>query len=518
MTAQQTIFKAPQTTVRRLAGPMIPADVMERSRKRLALISLVFAVLFGIGTVAALAGVLAAKSGLPTPVSEGFLQIRVAVRGLALAIALAMMWTARRSKLSDETVLKLGMLFMVFNCYQTALTHNWYVLTTFGHPSFITWTTPIIIIFASLVPATPSVTLVAGLFASLTEPASIVVLTMMGIAPFEPSHILIVWGSPIAAAFVGRGIAVVLYRLSADIAAAQRAGSYQLEELLGKGGMGEVWRASHQMLARPAAVKLIRTDTDSPELARVARKRFEREAQATAALNSPHTVALYDFGTTHDGAFYYVMELLHGLDLRSLVERFGPMPPERVVHVLLQACDSLADAHFTGMVHRDVKPANIFVCKKGLRFDYIKVLDFGLVGLHQPDAGSDAQLTNDGIVGGTPAFMAPEQAIGQGVDERADIYALGCVAYWMLTGRLVFEGETAMSVIVSHARDTPAPIASVSELAVPEALEAVIMECLAKAPADRPQTAESLAERLRALDVGTWGPERARAWWERHRI
>jgi hypothetical protein len=232
--------------------------------------------------------------------------------------------------------------------------------------------------------------------------------------------------------------AILLMRVGREVNRARELGSYRLVRLLGKGGMGEVWRAEHRMLARPADIKLIRPDTipaDSAEASRVL-QRFEREAQATARLQSPHSIELYDFGMTNEGAFYYVMELLEGMDLKTLVQRFGPLPAGRAVSLLAQACDSLADAHHLGLVHRDVKPANLYACRKGLLVDFVKVLDFGLVITARDQPGEDMRLTRAGSATGTPSFMAPEMVVSHGeLDGRADVYALGCVAYYLLTGK-----------------------------------------------------------------------------------
>ena len=212
--------------------------------------------------------------------------------------------------------------------------------------------------------------------------------------------------------------------------------------------MGEVWRARHRLLIRPAAIKLIRQRAlgamaGDPELLV---RRFEREARATAALTSPHTVQLYDFGVTEDGRLYYVMELLDGLDLDTLVRQHGPLPAERVVHLLRQVCSALQDAHGNGLVHRDIKPANVVVSRAGTTFDFVKVLDFGLVKLDSArSADKDAiKLSAEGSWSGTPGYMAPEVVLGAAdTDHRVDLYALGCVAYWLLTGKMVFEGENA---------------------------------------------------------------------------
>jgi serine/threonine-protein kinase len=280
--------------------------------------------------------------------------------------------------------------------------------------------------------------------------------------------------------------------------------------------MGEVWRASHKLLARQAAIKLIRPDAlggDSRELSR----RFEREARATAALRSPHTVDVYDFGTTEDGTFYYVMELLDGYDGETLVDRFGPLPPERTVFLLTQACHSLAEAHEGGMIHRDIKPANLYSCRYGLDFDFVKVLDFGLVKVPDQPRPGERQLTVAGLIAGTPGYIAPEIALGNpDVDWRSDIYALGCVAYWMLTGKIPLEGKTPMQTVLDHT-NKPAPAPSLEVPTVPKELDEIVLACLQKDPNNRPQTMRELALRLEALPFARgWTPERARRWWLEH--
>jgi serine/threonine-protein kinase len=285
--------------------------------------------------------------------------------------------------------------------------------------------------------------------------------------------------------------------------------------------MGEVWRAEHRMLARPAAIKLIRAEvlgaTGGARLQAI--RRFEREAQATARLQSVHTVELYDYGRADDGTFYYVMELLDGFDLHRLVEQFGPLPPERVVHLLRQVCASLAEAHEAGLVHRDIKPANIYVCRRGRDVDFVKVLDFGLVK-HGGETREDAdQLSGAALVaGGTPAYMAPEQAVGEAeLDARADLYSVGCVAYWLVTGTAVFTGRTPVETMMMHVHREPDPPSARTGSPLPAELEAVVLACLAKDPAARPRTADELAERLGSLRLGSeWTPARAHAWWAAH--
>jgi tRNA A-37 threonylcarbamoyl transferase component Bud32 len=317
-------------------------------------------------------------------------------------------------------------------------------------------------------------------------------------------------------------ISRVLYGLRQQVAEANELGQYVLEDKIGGGGMGEVWRARHRLLIRPAAIKLIRPQamgamSGDPDLLM---RRFEREARATAALKSPHTVQLYDFGATEDGRLYYVMELLDGLDLDTLVSQYGPLPAERVVHILRQVCSSLLDAHGNGLVHRDIKPANVVVSRAGTTFDFVKVLDFGLVKLDTARRAEDdaAKLSAEDSTSGTPAFMAPEVVLGQGdTDHRVDLYALGCVGYWLLTGKLVFEGA-AMQMMVQHA-NTPAPRPSLRvELPIPASLEDLIMECLEKDPARRPPSAEVVSTRLDAVPLASaWTAERAEHWWATHR-
>ena len=295
-----------------------------------------------------------------------------------------------------------------------------------------------------------------------------------------------------------------------------RVGSYSLIEQLGSGGMGEVWLARHQLLARPAAVKIVRESTVGvAEDWQAMRQRFGQEAQATAELQSPHTVQLFDFGMTDTGSFYYVMERLRGMDLQRMVERHGPLPPERVVFLLKQACRSLSEAHGLGLVHRDIKPANLFVCRLGQEYDFLKVLDFGVVS--RQGRKSDAPITVAGLVLGTPAFLAPELGAGQGqFDARADIYGLGCVAFWLLAGRPPFEAGDTKTLLEHHSSSTPPPPSTIASATIPADLDALVLECLQKDPALRPASADTLWERLDELPTAPWDKRRARQWWEQH--
>jgi len=312
-----------------------------------------------------------------------------------------------------------------------------------------------------------------------------------------------------------------IYGLRQQVREATAIGHYTLEERIGSGGMGEVWRAHHRLLIRPAAVKLVKVSAlgtapgRDPELRL---RRFEREARATAGLKSPHTVQLYDFGMTDDGTLYYVMELLEGMDLDTLVERFGPVPPPRAIHLLLQACASLEEAHQNGLIHRDIKPANLIVSRVGADWDFLKVLDFGLVKLDGARQSPESlKLTAESSVSGTPGYMAPEVVLGTETDHRIDLYSLGCVAFWLLTGKLPFEGPGAVKVMYDHVHTAPPPPSSRTDQPIPAELEALVLECLAKEREQRPESVAALRQRLQALPLSTpWTHEHAEAWWREH--
>ncbi len=311
-----------------------------------------------------------------------------------------------------------------------------------------------------------------------------------------------------------------IHRLETAARAARELGSYQLVERLGRGSMGEVWRARHRLLARPAAIKLIRPELlgGGTAIARSqALHRFEREAEITASLRSPHTVQIYDFGVTEDGSLYTVMELLEGTDLQTLVETRGPFPPGRVVRFLTQACASLAEAHAHGLVHRDIKPANLVTCRYGMEVDQLKVLDFGLVRAPADDGDEALRLTADGMTLGTPAYMAPEMVGGAGdYDHRVDLYALGCVGCFLLTGAPVFEAANAMALLMCHLDKEPKKPSERAE-DIPPDLERVLMACLAKEPGGRPADAAELSRMLEDCRIPEpWTDEQAREWWQRN--
>jgi eukaryotic-like serine/threonine-protein kinase len=434
------------------------------------------------------------------------------VLGVAFGASLAMIALVRQRECPPRRVLRAGVLFQVFGALCLALVEELSVRPWGALSLICIW----ILAFA-LVPQRTSRAAVAGIGAALAGPVAIAVNVALGHRGWpEPSHAILNLTGTLACAGLAVFINRVVYSLGRQVVDAKRLGAYVLVEKLGEGGMGEVWRAEHRTLIRPAAVKLLRREsTDRLPRAHVEAMnlRFQREVQATALLTSPHTIAVYDFGTTGDSSLYYVMELLHGLDAERLVEQHGPLPAERVIHLLRQACESLSEAHASDLVHRDIKPANLYLCAIGRELDFVKVLDFGLVR----DLTSDIRLTGAGDVAGTPAYMAPETAIANRVDVRSDLYALGCVAYWMLTGRLVFEAETAAAMMTAHIRDDPAPPSRRTELAIPPELDALVLACLAKDPAARPQTADELRDRLAAIPLAAaWTQARARAWWDAH--
>jgi serine/threonine-protein kinase len=374
-----------------------------------------------------------------------------------------------------------------------------------------------ILAFAVLIPAPPSKELWVLAVAATTDPVALMMMKTK-VAPLPLAHAVWISSLSFAAAAIGYAISRIMYRLSEGIVKAREVGSYKLVERLGTGGMAEVWRADHRMLARPAAVKLIRPKVlqgHGPEAAERLLRIFTREARATALLRSPHTIQLYDFGMTREGAFFTVMELLDGVDLQTLVERFGKQPSERVANLMRQACHSLAEAHEHGLVHRDVKPANIFVCRGGGDYDFVKVLDFGLVLDRHPTA---EELEDEERFVGTPSVMAPEMVRFRApVDARADLYGLGCVGYWMLTGKRVFEADSRQDMLIMHAHQRPQLPSKRGGVVVDAGLEAIIMSCLEKNPNKRPQSARELSARLEALAFSSpWNEARAAAWWAEH--
>jgi serine/threonine-protein kinase len=376
---------------------------------------------------------------------------------------------------------------------------------------------PWIFVVALAIPNRPIWTLLVGLAEAATWPAAY----FFNVARFEYTPLawnyFSVWpGINFLLAILAF---VICRRLYGTAIAAQRAaelGSYRLVAPIGEGGMGEVWQATHQMLARKAAIKLVKPEGLSARQAEVSAKRFRREANVIAGLQSPHTVYLYDFGSSQDGRFYYVMELLDGISLQTLVTKFGPQPANRVAHIIRQMCLSLEEAHQNALVHRDLKPSNVMLCKVALTYDFVKVLDFGLAkSVRQSEEVT--QLTMEGMASGTPGYIAPEVALGDPVvDHRADLYAVGCVAYFLLTGTLVFYDSNPVTMALKHVQAAPELPSTRTEMPIPAALEEVVMRCLAKKPEQRPPSARAIADAVTACGLTDWTDAVAEGWWERH--
>jgi serine/threonine-protein kinase len=310
----------------------------------------------------------------------------------------------------------------------------------------------------------------------------------------------------LAAITVATAGSAVIYGLRREVRHALQLGQYTLEEKLGEGGMGVVYRARHAMLRRPTAIKLLKRE----RMGDAGLRRFESEVQLTAGLSHPNTVTVFDYGRTPDGVFYYAMEYLDGLGLDQLVAADGPLPPGRTVHILLQVLGALAEAHGVGLVHRDIKPGNIMLCERGGLSDVAKVLDFGLV----KDLEAEGATTHDGTLVGTPLYLAPEAIRSPVADARADLYSLGAVAYFLLSGRHVFEGRTVIEICGHHLHTPPTPPSERLGRPLPTALEEWVLACLEKDPARRPSSASEAAERLeRCGQGGDWTPAQARAWW-----
>jgi serine/threonine-protein kinase len=439
--------------------------------------------------------------------------------GMALAVAVSTaVWVmSARRKSSLDYVDGLSFAHLLVLCLLVA---TFEATAMQGHQAWgISWTCVLVIVFALVVPTSPLRTSVASVLGTAISPVMVALAARQGETSIETYVPLVVDAG--LASILAIACSRFVSRQIREHEQERKLGSYHLEEVIAKGGMGTVWRAHHRMLLRPAAVKIVQPSklAKTPgELDRLM-LRFEREALATANLESPHTVRLFDFGKTDDGAFYYAMELLDGIDLWELVEEYGPVDPARTVHFLHHACHALKEAHQLGLVHRDIKPANLMSCHLGPDYDFLKVCDFGLVKWHQVPATREAlSLTSESAVPGTPAFLSPEAVTGESeVDSRSDVYSLGCVAFWLLTGRLVFQAETTLDMAVRHVREQPAAPSTVAELPIPEELDRLVLDCLAKNPDDRPMDAGALEDRLaRFVFEEPWTQERARIWWKLH--
>jgi serine/threonine-protein kinase len=489
----------------------LPSDVLAQASKRLEVIALLAAVLWTVLTILYHLVDRAFTAGDPSWLS---LRSSDGVAAVGVATSLALYVYLRRAPRDPRKTLDLGLLYMISTAAIAGVIQHWDPVPDSPTMPMVSWTGVMILLVAATLPNEPHKTVVAGLIAASMNPLGMLLARARGTWPFDSAVTAWTMHYPdflvVGASLI---VARVVTGLGEQVARAREMGSYELGTLIGHGGMGEVYKATHRMLARPAAIKLIRPEilaARTGEQADLAVERFHREADAAARLQSPHTVGLYDFGATEDGTLYFAMELLDGMDLESLVRGTGPLPAARVVHILRQVCESLEEAHASGLVHRDIKPANLHIGRFGLRHDFVKVLDFGLV----TTAGTRHEsVTGAGTITGTPAYLAPEMIVGDKVDGRADLYALGCVAYYLLTGHLVFGSDTALQNVVKRLHEAPPRPSTRTGLPIPFDLEAVVLSCLATQPEDRPASARELARMLVEVNVEPWTDEHARAWW-----
>lgn len=509
--AGHRVVRAPSDSAKAgVSYPSLAAELVDRNHVQLTWIAA--GALVAIVSMAGLARTMQPE----VAASQEFPVVRAAI-GISILASIAVILLERTGRLSAMALLHCGLVYEVLMAASISVLENAIPWSDHdfvrGASSITIW----LIAFALLVPAPPWTAAFFSLAAAAMGPIGHYAMASMLKLPVAPANRLFIYYSP---CFLTSAVAVLInlriLRLEWAASRAREMGSYQLTEMISRGGMGEVWKARHRLLKRDAAIKVIRPDiliTQHVRDAEVLRKRFEQEARAIASLRSPHTVEIYDFGMTEDGGFYYVMELLEGFDLDTLVNTFGPQPPARVVHILRQACDSLEEAHRRSMVHRDIKPTNLFLCQLGTAYDFCKLLDFGLV---KRLVSEDARLmTQQGAANGTPAFMAPEVAMGSaGIDCRVDLYGLGCVAYWLLTGHLLFDEPTPLATVIAHIQKPPVPPSHRTEVEIPPELERIVLSCLAKNPCERPDSAAALGRMLASCPgVTPWRSEDAEHWW-----
>jgi serine/threonine-protein kinase len=431
----------------------------------------------------------------------------------AAAVATGVWWTCRRDPIPESRLLALdaaatavlavinaGLVFAVFPGELEGSSHMRAILTV----------SLALVLRAIVVPSSPRRTLLLGLAAAAAMVAASAAWHVRAGHGSVAAVLQVVWTglSVLGAVAIATVASRSIFGLRQQVRRASQLGQYTLIEKIGEGGMGAVYRASHAMLRRPTAVKLLPPGEAGAERL----QRFEREVQMTSRLTHPNTVAIFDYGRTPDGVFYYAMEYLEGLNLEELARHDGPQDPGRVVHVLRQVGASLAEAHDIGLIHRDVKPANvILVPQRGGASDVAKVVDFGLV----KELARDTELSRDDRIAGTPLYLSPEAITSPGrVGARSDLYSLGCVGYYLLTGRPVFEGRNMVEVCGHHLHTKPRPPAERLGRPLPDGLSALILACLEKDPANRPAYAGELLERLERLaDVPPWTSERAQSWW-----
>jgi eukaryotic-like serine/threonine-protein kinase len=496
-------------------GQGLPEDLLQQASRRLAVLCLVSACIWAVN-LWLLNFVYAVPGTIPTERVVSYWKWRPVydlVGTMNIIVSLGLLWYTRRRRGSARVLLDIALVYEVFTALSVALLDY----AEPGPTEGVSWIAVIILLFASMTPSTPRKTLVAAFAAASMGPVAAEIWRALGARVPDLGQVLILSIPNYLCAGLAGVIAHIIHRLGGEVRKAREMGSYVLSDIIARGGMGEVWRATHRFLARPAAIKLIKPEAlgdVTQAQAELLVQRFRREAEAAAVLRSPHTIQLYDFGVANDGTFYYVMELLNGMDLQTLVTKHGPLPPARAIHILAQVCESLAEAHDRGLVHRDIKPANIQVCRMGRQCDFVKVLDFGLVKTVLASTASEPGLTAANSVAGTPAYIAPETALGEAVDSRTDLYSCGCVAYWMLTGRQLFEAHSPMQMMAHHIQTPPEPPSRYSAYPIPDALEKIVLACLSKRPADRPSSASELADLLaECKPASAWTRDDARLWW-----
>ena len=488
----------------------LPSEYVNQSFDRLAYLAMVYAVTYLIAAYLIPGAHPTSEGGIASDRTLDLIGLVFIAGALFLAIGI------KTGSIKPCNLTAHGIAFQIYGAIGISIS----LITWNGDASLVPigpgWTSVWILSLPLFLPIKPRYTLVTSLITASVLPLMILLIGFLGV----PIPSLIVLLPAIAPAYICAGIATfackIIHGIGQDVAAAKRMGSYRLVERLGEGGMGEVWRAEHALLARSAAIKLIKTEGMAAAQRDIQLERFEREVQATARLQSPHTIAVYDFGRTTDGTFYYVMEHLDGLSLDQLVQKYGQQRPSRVARILRQMCHSLGEAHELGIVHRDLKPANIFLCRQGRETDFVKILDFGLVKLDLPVNQMAMELTQVGHFIGTPNFASPEMANGEidRVDQRTDIYQLGCVAFWLLTGRNVFDADNAIKMLLAHADKTPDPPSMYADEPLPAALDRIVLKCLAKEMDDRYATVDELSNELGVVESEcAWCPDEAAQWW-----
>jgi hypothetical protein len=436
-------------------------------------------------------------------------------------ISLALLFTALRRRVWVPHLIRLALILEVIVCFLISLETSWRVQLISGRPPAFSWVTIIILLFPLIVPSTPLRTFIASLASAATVPMALIVLQLAGVIRFRPFHFL---GAMIPPSIAVAGAVLGSIR---TVGLRRRFGNFQLAEKIGDGGRGEVWKAKHRFVTKYAAIKFIRRDVLGSVRGRSREEildEFFREANIASQLSSPQAITLFDVGITEAGTLYFVMEYLDGLNLEDLVDKHGPLPPGRVRQILYETCQPLEEAHGKewtdgkgqqrkGVIHRDVKPSNVFLYIGGVVFDSVKLLDWGIAFTGGPPG-----------IRGTPGYMSPEQINGNPLDARSDVYGLGCFAYWLLTGCYVFEGDPDGMVAWHRGPGKPVPPsqrvreqphrAGPVTWEIPACLDEVVLKCLEKDPARRPQSINEVRDILENCELDEWNYGDAQAWWQ----